>query len=76
MSIFDDEMIQSRRAIMNFLGVKSWRTVRRWKERYRLDKLIMTLPNGRPFLLRSEVKLWLYYFNQALQKKRKKVDPK
>ncbi len=75
MSIFDDEMVVGRKAIVDFLGVKSWRTVRRWKKRYRMRKLIMQLPNGRPFLLKSEVRLFLLAFNQYLREHRKEVDP-
>jgi hypothetical protein len=75
-SIFDDEMVQGRRAIMEFLGVKSWRTVRRWKKTYRLDKLIMKLANGRPFLLRCEIKQWLLLFNKILQETKQKEDQK
>jgi hypothetical protein len=75
-SIFDDDdFIQGRKKIMEFLGVKSWRTVRRWKKRYGLDGLIMQLPNGRPVLMKSEIKRWFMLLNMYLQEWRKK-DPK
>ncbi len=76
MSILDDEIEEGRKTIMNFLGVKSWRTVRRRKKNYGLGKLMMILPNGIPFLLKCKLKLWLHYFNQALRGNRKKGDPK
>jgi hypothetical protein len=75
-NIFDDEIVQGRKAIMKFLGVKSWRTVRRWKKRYGLDNLILEHPNGRPFLLRCEIKQWLVLYNRILQEEKQKEDLK
>jgi hypothetical protein len=75
MSIFDDpEFVKGRKEIMQFLGVKSWRTVRRWKKRYGLDRLILSLPNGRPVLMKSEIRMWFIRLNILLQQMKKK-DP-
>ena len=57
---------------MDFLGVKSWRTVRRWKKHYGLERLILQLPNGRPFLIKSEIRTWFIRLNVILQEKKEK----
>jgi hypothetical protein len=73
MSIFaDDDFVQGRKRIMEFLGVKSWRTVRRWKKRYGLDGLIMQLPNGQPVLMKSVIRMWFFRLNEILQEKKEK----
>lgn len=74
-SLFDDDdFVKGRKEIMRFLGVKSWRTVRRWKKQY-LRKLVFTLPNGRPVIMKSEIKAWFFRFNE-LVKEREEEDSK
>lgn len=63
-----DGFIIGRSQIMEFYGIKSWRTFQRWKKN---DAVIVRyMPNGKPFILVSEaVSFFLKY--DALVRKRK-----
>jgi len=63
----DPEFLVGRRAICDYLGM-SWRTVLRWKKDRGLGKLMLQNLNGYPVLIKSELRMWLIYYNDALKK--------
>lgn len=65
MSLSNDLVI-GRRRIMAFFGVKSWRTIVRWK-RYNCV-ILRTTPSGKPFILASESVHFLVKYDELRTK--------
>ena len=66
---FEREVIRGRKALMAFFGVRSWKTMRRYRDKYRMP--FLTGPNGRPWALRCELIRYLIILNELLEKERK-----
>ena len=64
------EMLRGRRQIMEFLGVRSWRTVRRYRDVYHLP--ILCMPSGRPVALRSMLIQYIVELNKLLEEENNK----
>lgn len=71
----DPEFLVGRKAICDYLGM-SWRTVLRWKKYYGMGPLFMHNINGDPILIKSELRLWLVYYNDALKKRKNEMATK
>jgi hypothetical protein len=56
------EIAIGRKEIMAALHVADWGTIRNWKRSYAMP--IRYMPNGRPMLLLSELKVWLVKFSE------------
>ena len=63
-------LIVGRKEIAKALGGVTWRTVQRWKKRYKLP--VRSLPNERPFVMRVELLNWLVGFEEIRKKDRGK----
>jgi hypothetical protein len=44
-------------------------TYKRWRKKFGLEYCIHYLPNGRPFALKSEIRLWAARTDELLRKK-------
>jgi hypothetical protein len=60
--------IIGRRRIMEFYGIKSWRTIQRWKKNY--SGVMRYMPNGKPFILESEAKLFFLKYDEFMRKRK------
>ena len=58
--------ISGRRAIMEYLKVKAWNTVRKWRREYGLP--IYTDPMGKPKAFAYQLDRWLVLFNENKSK--------
>jgi hypothetical protein len=62
-----DEIARGRKEIMEFLRIEDWGTVRSWQRKHSLP--IRRLPNKQPFIIRSEIILWMKQFSDSKMKK-------
>lgn len=60
------EIVIGRKSIMAALQMLDWGTVRNWKRKYALP--IRYLPNGKPFVVLSEVREWMVVFSDLKRK--------
>lgn len=63
-------LIVGRKEIARALGGVTWRTVQRWKKRYKLP--VHSLPSERPYIFRVELLKWLVGFEEIRKKDREK----
>lgn len=61
-----NELVIGRRRIMDFFGVKSWRTIVRWKQYNAI--ILRATPSGKPFILASESVHFLVKYDELRTK--------
>jgi len=60
--------IVGRKAIMRFIGCKTWSTVRALKQK---GLPVRSLPNGKPMCIITELDIWIVEFNKIMKKSKK-----
>jgi len=65
----NEEIIIGRKWIMDFFGIRTWRTVQNWKTRGRIG-ILRHMPNGKPFMLRSEAISFLTIYDNLRRREK------
>lgn len=75
----EKELIVGRRAIVkhfkdlnlisNTLSQKdAWHTIWRWRKKYSIQAMFISLPNGKPAIMRFELNLFIHYYVAEVRK--------
>lgn len=64
-----DELIIGRKRIMDFYGIKSWRTIQNWEKKN--ISMIRHMPTGKPFILSFEAIRFLVAYDSLGRKEQK-----
>ena len=75
--MMDEIIITGRRRIMAFMGVKSWRTVQRWRRKSPGFRKLLRRNhiNGKPFVLSLEILEFLTIYDDMVKCRTKKKSP-
>lgn len=62
-----DDLLIGRKEIMKEFRTNRWATVKNWRQKYGLE--FIRLPNGKPALYRSQLKVFILKYNEKLNEK-------